>query len=212
MPSPSIFRISCFVLAIAMTVVVLKENSTCFGKEYVTQSDSKPMRKPTATFDMTHIARSARSARSVAAACCAAILLSACQSATTSDHPLRDAASTVGWATTTGEPADFVRASRNRAATAYIPVGREGPPRPTPARTVARVRDLEGELDRQRDASEGFARRQLPSGAYGQPLPSVAAPPRSAQVAPRPGAGQPESYPVNPNRVRQMRENARNVE
>jgi hypothetical protein len=142
----------------------------------------------------------------------AATLVAACQSATTADHPLRGAASSVGWATTVGEPADFVRASRSRAQTDYVPIGREGTPRPVIARTAAGVRDLEGELDRQRDASEGVARRQLPAGAYGQRLPSVAAPPRAAQAAPRPGAGQPDSYPVNPNRVRQMRENARNVE
>ena len=142
-------------------------------------------------------------------------LAAACSSATDASHPLRGAATFTGFATKAGEPKDFVLASRGKTELAYVPVGREGAPRPTPARTLAAAKDLETELDRTRDQSEGFARRQLPVGAFGQPLPSVAAPPpRAARAAARgepdkPAAGAPESFPVNPNRLRQIRENSR---
>jgi hypothetical protein len=138
-------------------------------------------------------------------------LLAACNSATDTNHPLRGAASTVGWATTTGEPKDFVRARRAGAELAYVPVGRGGQERPVQFRNPDAVRTLESELDQQRDRSERLARRPLPSGAYNRPLPSVAAPPRPlrAGLPERPTAGAPESYPVNPNRLRQLRDNAR---
>jgi hypothetical protein len=140
-----------------------------------------------------------------------ASLLAACNSATDANHPLRGAASTVGWATTTGEPKDFVRARRAGAALAYVPVGRGGIERPVAFRNPDAVRGLEGELDQQRDRSERTARRALPAGAYNRPLPSVAAPPqpRRAGLPERPTAGAPESYPVSPNRLRQLRDNAR---
>jgi hypothetical protein len=139
------------------------------------------------------------------------LALAACNSATDANHPLRGAASTVGWATTAGAPKDFVIARRGTAELNYVPIGRGGIERPVAVRNVAGVQSLEGELDRQRDQSETFARRQLPTGAYGQPLPSVAAPPRAqrAGLPEKPTAGQPESYPVNPNRLRQIRENSR---
>jgi hypothetical protein len=140
------------------------------------------------------------------------LALAACNSATDANHPLRGAASTVGWATTAGAPKDFVVARRGTAELNYVPIGRGGIERPVAVRNPAAVQGLEGELDRQRDQSETFARRQLPTGAYGQPLPSVAAPSRGAQRAglpEKPTAGQPESYPVNPNRLRQIRENSR---
>jgi hypothetical protein len=139
------------------------------------------------------------------------LTLAACNSATEPNHPLRGAASTVGWATTAGAPKDFVVARRGNAELNYVPIGRGGIERPVAVRNPAAVQGLESELDRQRDQSETFARRQLPTGAYGQPLPSVAAPPRAqrAGLPERPTAGQPESYPVNPNRLRQIRENSR---
>jgi hypothetical protein len=140
-------------------------------------------------------------------------LLAAC-SATESTHPLRGAATTVGWATQTGSPKDFVLARRSASELAYVPVGRGGIDRPVIARNVTGARDLEGELDRTRDQSEAFARRQLPTGAYGQALPSLAAPPRTSArpgLAERPTPGAPESFPVNPNRLRQLRENSRQV-
>jgi hypothetical protein len=143
----------------------------------------------------------------------AAGLLAAC-SATESTHPLRGAATTVGWATQAGTPKDFVVARRSSVELAYVPVGRGGIDRPVVARNVAGARDLEGELDRTRDQSEAFARRQLPTGAYGQALPSLAAPPRAASrpgLAERSTPGAPESFPVNPNRLRQLRENSRQV-
>jgi hypothetical protein len=145
------------------------------------------------------------------AAICGLLALAACNSATDANHPLRGAASTVGWATTAGAPKDFVIARRGTAELAYVPIGRGGIERPVAVRNPAAVQGLESELDRQRDQSENFARRRLPSGAYGQPLPSVAAPPRAqrAGLPERPTAGQPESYPVNPNRLRQIRENSR---
>jgi hypothetical protein len=146
------------------------------------------------------------------AAVCGLLALAACNSATDANHPLRGAASTVGWATTAGAPKDFVIARRGTDELKYVPIGRGGIERPVAVRNPAAVQSLEGELDRQRDQSETFARRQLPTGAYGQPLPSVTAPPRGAQRAglpEKPTAGQPESYPVNPNRLRQIRENSR---
>jgi hypothetical protein len=134
-------------------------------------------------------------------------------SATDSNHPLRGAASTVGFATTAGEPKDFVKARRGTEELAYVPIGRGGVERPVAARGAAGVKDLETELDRTRDQSEGFARRQLPAGAYGQQLPSLAAPARRvnarAGAADQPTPGAPESYPVNPNRLRQIRQNSR---
>jgi hypothetical protein len=125
--------------------------------------------------------------------------LAACTSAGDPNNPLKGAASTVGWATTTGEPKDFVKASRGSTEMAYVPIGRGGVERPVAVRNAAGVQDLESDLDRQRAKSESFARRGLPRGAYGQALPSVAAPPGSA----------PESFPVNPDRLRKMRENSR---
>jgi hypothetical protein len=127
---------------------------------------------------------------------------------------LRSAATAVGWATTAPEPKDFVLARRSKVELDYVPVGRQSPERPVVQRNAAAVRDLETQLDQTRDASERFARRQLPAGAYGQALPSVAAPPRpvaQSAPAPRSTSGSPDSYPVNPNRLRQIRENARQV-
>ncbi|MGL4637903.1 MAG: hypothetical protein ACRCWF_18120 [Beijerinckiaceae bacterium] len=143
----------------------------------------------------------------------AAAFVAAC-SATDSTHPLRGAATTVGWATQTGEPKDFVLARRSKTELAYVPVGREAAVRPIAVRSAAGARDLEAELDSTRDRSEAFARRQLPAGAYGQPLPSLAAPARTSArpgLPERPTAGAPESFPVNPNRLRQLRENSRQV-
>jgi hypothetical protein len=123
----------------------------------------------------------------------------------------------VGFATNVGEPKDFVKASRSGKQLAFVPVGRGGVDRPVVARNAEGARGLESELDRQRDESDAFARRTLPLGAYGAPLPSVAAPPKPAPAAARaraggrpeqPTAGQPESYPVSANRLRQIRENA----
>jgi hypothetical protein len=125
----------------------------------------------------------------------------------------RNAAQAVGWATTAGEPKDFVVARRGNAPLSYVPVGRGGIERPVQPRDVPGVRALESDLDATRDRSEAFARRQLPSGAYGQPLPSVAAPPRAARgtggqnLTPNPNA--PASYPVSASRARQLRDNAR---
>ncbi len=125
----------------------------------------------------------------------------------------RSAAQAVGWATTVGEPKDFVVARRSNAPLDYVPVGRGGIERPVQPRDAAGVRALEADLDSVRDRSEAFARRPLPSGAYGQPLPSVAAPPRAARGTSgqnlRPDPNAPASYPVSASRVRQMRENAR---
>jgi hypothetical protein len=152
-----------------------------------------------------------RSAR-LLALCVFSALVAGC-SATDSNHPLRGAASTIGFATTAGEPKDFVKARRGTDELAYVPIGRGGVERPVTPRALAGVKDLETELDRTRDQSEGFARRQLPTGAYGQPLPSQAAPARRvnarAGAADQPTSGAPESYPVNPNRLRQIRENSR---
>jgi hypothetical protein len=107
-----------------------------------------------------------------------------------------------------------VVARRSAQPLDYIPVGRGGIDRPVQARDVSGVRALESDLDATRDRSEAFARRALPTGAYNQPLPSVAAPPRPVRGAaggqnltPNPNA--PESYPVSASRARQLRENAR---
>ena len=130
-------------------------------------------------------------------------LLGACTSAGDPGHPLRGAATTVGLATSVGEPKDFVKASRSGRELAYIPIGRGGLERPVAVRNAAGVKSLEAELDRRRDAVEAMARRPLPRGAYGQPLPSVAAPPRPAS-----DSGRPDSAPVRASRLRQIRENA----
>ncbi|MGL5138155.1 MAG: hypothetical protein ACRC7G_10340 [Beijerinckiaceae bacterium] len=140
-----------------------------------------------------------------------AVLAAGC-SATGSDHPLRGPASAVGWATSVGEPKDFVKARRQQGELAYVPVGREAVVRPIASRNAAGAKDLEAELDRTRNQSEAFARRTQPGGAYGAPLPSVAEPARPASAtADRPRPGGPESFPVNPNRLRQMRDSARQV-
>jgi len=150
-----------------------------------------------------------RRAGSAAAIVVAGALLSACSSAGDPGHPLRGVATTVGLATNVGEPKDFVKASRSGRELAYVPIGRGGTPRTVAVRNAEGVRSLTSELDRQRDAKDAYARRALPAGAYGQPLPSVAAPPRPAKAsAAPPAAGQPASYPVNANRLRQIRENA----
>ncbi len=142
----------------------------------------------------------------------AALLALAACNANNNDGPLRNAASTVGWATTVPEAKDFVRASRSTSELAYVPIGRGGETRPVSARTASGVRDLEAELDRTRDQREATARRALPGGAYGRALPSVARPPSSAPTAaPAASGAAPSSYPVNPNRLRQLRDNARDA-
>jgi hypothetical protein len=153
---------------------------------------------------------SGRSAAFVAMYVC--LFTAGCNSSGESTSVTRSAASTIGWATTAPEPKDFVIARRGTAELNFVPIGRGGQERPVVQRNASAVRDLESQLDQTRDNSERFARRQLPAGAYGQTLPSVAAPPRpQAASADRPAAGAPESYPVNPNRLRQIRENSRRV-
>jgi hypothetical protein len=145
----------------------------------------------------------------------AAAALGAC-TATDENHPLRGPTAVVGWSTTAGPPKDFVIARRTGGELAYVPIGRGGVERPVQPRSIESVRALEQQLDTTRDRSEAFARRPLPRGAYGAAFPSVAAPPRAARAAggkpeqPTPGA--PESYPVSPDRARQLRENARNAQ
>lgn len=141
-----------------------------------------------------------------------AVSLAGC-SAGDSGNPVRGAAGIVGFSTTVPEAKDFVRASRPKGELAYVPVGREPIVRATPSRDPATVAALQQQLDQQRDSSEATARRALPAGAFGRPLPSVArpaAPARSAASNARPAAD--GSFPVNPNRVRQMRENAQRVQ
>jgi hypothetical protein len=151
--------------------------------------------------------------KAIAALCAAA--LGACN-ASDDSHPLRGAATTVGWATTAGQPKDFVLARRSATELSYVPVGRGGIERPVQPRSVEGVREFESALDRTRDQSEAFARRALPRGAYGAAFPSVAAPPRPARAASgradQPTAGAPESYPVSAGRARQLRDNARNAQ
>jgi hypothetical protein len=145
---------------------------------------------------------------------CVGLALAGC-SATQTNHPLRGAATTVGFATLAGEPKDFVKASRGKTELAFVPIGRGGIERPVPARNAAQAKDLETELDRTRDQSDNFARRQLPPGAFGQAFPSVAVPPKPVRASAGSGAneqptpGAPESFPVSPNRLRQIRENSR---
>lgn len=146
------------------------------------------------------------SLRAVAFLACASVLAGC--SATESSHPLRGPASALGFATTVGEPKDFVKARRQSGELAYVPIGREGTARSVALRDQSGARDLAAELDQQRATSEGFARRATPVGAYGRALPSVAAPARPG-LPERPTAGAPDSFPVNPNRLRQMRDNAR---
>ncbi len=184
----------------------IKAFVTSFGDQSMTCFDScKPMPVPSAIPGGQSRPSAIRRYAGFAAAGIVAGLLGACTPAGDPGHPLRGAATSVGFATTVGEPKDFVRASRSGRELAYIPIGRGGLERPVAVRNAAGVKALESELDRQRDAVDATARRRLPAGAYGQPLPSVAAPPR-----PSPGAasGQPESAPVSASRLRQIRENA----
>jgi hypothetical protein len=148
--------------------------------------------------------------RRMAAAAALAASLAACTAAD-GDSPTRSAAQAVGWATTVGPPKDFVLARRTNQPLDYVPVGRGGVERPVQPRSIASVRELERDLDSRRDRSENFARRPLPRGAYGRPLPSVAAPPRAARAA-RPDPNAPDSYPVSPARARQIRDNARSAQ
>jgi hypothetical protein len=135
------------------------------------------------------------------------LALAAC---TEAGSPARGVASAVGFATTVPQPKDFVVARRSSAALDYIPVGRGGIERPVQPRDASGVRALETDLDATRDRSEAFARRSLPRGAYGQALPSVAAPPRAARSASaRPNPNAPSTFPVNPDRARRMRDDAR---
>jgi hypothetical protein len=172
---------------------------------------SRPMHIQAANQTGVAKANAVRLALKLSAAMIACGWLAACTSATEPNHVLRGPTAVVGWSTTAGEPKDFVKARRGTTELAYVPIGRGGIERPVTPRNPEGVKNLETELDRQRDQSDSFARRQLPAGAYGQPLPSVAAPPRAqrAGLPERPTPGQPESYPVNPNRLRQIRENAR---
>jgi hypothetical protein len=118
----------------------------------------------------------------------------------------RGAARTVGWAAgDLPEAKDFVRATRPTEDLAWIPVGRAGLERPVRARDAGGVSTLEAALREERDRNVAQARRPLPRGAYGTPLPSVAVP---DQGAPATAGGQPATFPVNQNRLRQMRDNA----
>jgi hypothetical protein len=142
-----------------------------------------------------------------ALALAAVLSLAACNGAE-GEGGVRGAALAVGFATTTPQPKDFVIARRSAQPLDYVPIGRGGIERPVQPRDVAGVRALERELDATRDRSEAFARRSLPSGAYGQALPSVARPPKPAPASTE---ASPESVPVSAARVREMRENARRV-
>jgi hypothetical protein len=146
-----------------------------------------------------------------AAAAALALAAAACTGAD-GQHSGRETAVALGIATTVGQPKDFVLARRTGRPLEYVPVGRGGVERPIQPRDPAGVREFERSLDATRDRSEAFARRPLPAGAYGQPLPSVAAPPRARKAsAARPDPNAPESYPVSPARAQQLRENARNA-
>jgi hypothetical protein len=151
------------------------------------------------------------SALRMAAASAMLLALAACNGVE-GDGSARSAAVALGIATTVGQPKDFVLARRSGQPLEYVPVGRGGVERPVQPRTVEGVRQLERQLDATRDRSENFARRRLPRGAYGQSLPSVAAPPRANRASgARPDPNAPESYPVSAARARQLRDNARNA-
>jgi hypothetical protein len=182
---------------------------TSFGDQSMLCFDScKRMLVPSAIAGSLFRPSAIRRCAGFAAAGVVAGLLGACTPAGDPGHPLRGAATAVGFATNVGEPKDFVKATRSGRELAYIPIGRGGIERRVAVRDAAGVRSLEAELDRQRDAVEATARRRLPAGAYGQPLPSVAAPPRPSQGAAAPASGQPASAPVSASRLRQIRDNA----
>ncbi len=203
-------RLTCFCTDVSPIPVYrspdcrIKGFVTSFGDQSMTCVDScKPMPVPSAIPGGRFLPSSLRRLAGFAAAGVVAAAMGACTPAGDPNHPLRGAATTVGFATTVGEPKDFVRASRSGRELAYVPIGRGGIERPIPVRNAAAVKSLEAELDRQRDAVDARARRPLPAGAYGQPLPSVAAPPRPASAS-----GQPDSAPVSASRLRQIRDNA----
>jgi hypothetical protein len=146
------------------------------------------------------LSRHVRPARMAALALCAG--LAGCGAAGTEGGVTRSAARAVGWAASdVPEARDFVRASRPTGELEWIPVGRAGLERPVRARDRAGVESLEAALREERDRNVGQSRRPLPRGAYGRPLPSVAAPAASA-------GGAPATFPVNQNRLRQMREDS----
>jgi hypothetical protein len=160
-----------------------------------------------ATHQMRRQTAGSRRAAAVAVCFLLPVALAAC---TEADSPARGVASAVGFATTAPQPKDFVIARRSSGQLDYVPVGRGGIDRPVQPRDIPGVRALEADLDATRDRSEAFARRGLPRGAYGQALPSVAAPPRPARAANvRPDPSAPGSYPVSAGRARQLRDNAR---
>ena len=141
-----------------------------------------------------------------AAGLAVAALMSACTPAGDPNHPLRSAATQVGLATNVSEPKDFVKASRSGRELAYIPIGRGGLERPVAVRNAAGVRSLESELDRQR-GRRGCRRPSAPARRRptASPSPRSRPPPRPAAS---PSSGQPDSYPVSANRMRQIRSNA----
>jgi hypothetical protein len=159
---------------------------------------------------MRHSAGQAKAAWLRAAPAILVLALAGCTAAGGDRDVTRSAARAVGWAAgDVPEAKDFVRATRPQAEElAWIPVGRAGLERPVRARDAGGVSTLEAALREERERNVSQARRPLPRGAYGQPLPSLALP---AQGAPSTAAGQPATFPVNQNRLRQMRENSRRV-
>ena len=107
----------------------------------------------------------------------AMLALAGCTGTTSPENPLRQGAIATGMATGDAEPAEFVRQSRPAQAPEFLPVGVTPPARTTPVHNAERLKALEAELDRQRAASQGFARRAAPRPTYDGSRPPRPAPP-----------------------------------
>lgn len=128
--------------------------------------------------------RRARRARPLAAklvsAGLAGLLLAACSQQPLDERSaLKQSGSFLQVTTQTPEPAEFVRQSRPGETLDFIPVGVTPPSRAIRPRAASDVQALESELDRERKASQDFARRPKPRSTYdGSKPPRVAPPPK----------------------------------
>ncbi len=124
----------------------------------------------------------------------AAASLASCNTAGSTAPEARALGRAAGLVTEPGAVAPFVSASRPADEDrGYIPVGRQGTPRPVPVRDPDSVKALETELDAVHARTRAFAGRPVP----GSPQPR---PPRAVAQQP-----QPDTAPVPPARLRALR-------
>jgi hypothetical protein len=107
----------------------------------------------------------------LASAALAGALAAACAADAVTESPIGGAARIVGAATSAPEPAGFVREARPAGQPDFIPVGVTPPGRAAPGRSPEELKQLESELDAQRDRSKTFARRPAPASTYDGSIP-----------------------------------------